>query len=44
MYKCNRLALDLCYEIKDMLGLGFKDLFVIQGYEKVAFFLEEKNG
>ena len=43
VYICNRLALDLYYGTNDKLDLGFEDLYVVQGSEKLAFFLEKRE-
>ena len=40
---CHKFLLDLRYGSIKMLGLGLEDLFVSQGSEKLAFFLEERN-
>ena len=35
--------IDLKLESRSILGLGINDLFIMQGVEKLAFFLEERN-
>ena len=36
--------IDLKLGSRNMLGLGIDNLFIIQGVEKLAFFLKERNG
>ena len=40
---CRMFPADLKLESRSMLGLGINDLFIIQGVEKLAFFLKERN-
>ena len=34
----NKIALDLRYGTKSILGLGFKDLYIIQGFKNLPSF------
>ena len=44
MRLCRKFPLDLRCGSKEFLRLGMEDLFITQGCEKLAFFLEERNG
>jgi len=39
-----KFLLNLRYGYKELLGLGLDNLFINQECEKLAFFLEERNG
>ena len=40
---CRIFTLDLRYRIRDILGLELDNIYIAQGYDKVTFFLEERN-
>ena len=40
---CRIFPTDLKLGSRSILGLGINNLFIIQGVEKLAFFLEERN-
>ena len=41
-YIYRKFLLNICYGSSKMLGLGFEDLFIHQGYDQIVFFLEQR--
>ena len=39
---CRKFPLDLRYRSKALFGLGIQDLYVEQGVDKVAYYVEER--
>jgi len=39
---CRKIPLAIVYSPTDLLGLGFTNIYLVQGIKKLKFYLEEK--